>query len=150
MSVLFLRTLFTSDETTYDKEFHVNPWYTATHGGVKGKWEYSNGNGFNLNCMDCQDEEVMNWFLRGVKSWHDNGKEDRKFKFYYARSSNYRLGNCRKTHVDKSTALVEYNKNKRGKLEVPDSGKANWGKNNYYYLLRKIDQRSVRLLCYLV
>ena len=100
--------------------------------------------------MDCQDEEVMNWFLRGVKSWHDNGKEDRKFKFYYARSSNYRLGNCRKTHVDKSTALVEYNKNKRGKLEVPDSGKANWGKNNYYYLLRKIDQRSVRLLCYLV
>ena len=40
MCVLFLRTLFTSDETTFDKEFHVNPWYTAAQGGVKGKWEW--------------------------------------------------------------------------------------------------------------
>ena len=41
--------------------------------------------------------DYAQWILVGMKSIHDNSKEDRKFKFYYTELDNniYKLTNCR-------------------------------------------------------
>ena len=63
-----------------------------------------------------------NFFLIGVWSKHWNKEEDRIFKFYYARSKSYSLGNCYSTIPNSGGAT----------LRVPNAMQTlNWGKNRY-------------------
>ena len=90
-----------------------NYWKVSTDwAATKGAWTDSDGNAISKQAM-------TNWFLIGVKSEHNNGKEDRKFKFFYARSTKYILTNCKTTSVSTYGAT----------LEVPSQIESlNWGK----------------------
>ena len=62
---------------------------------------------------------MEHFFLIGMQSVHSGDKEDRKFKFYYAKSSLFELGNC---HF---AAENSYDK----MHEIPNSLQSlNWGK----------------------
>ena len=108
MGVLF-RSFFSSDWTKLDgSQWSVQSMWS----NKKGKWTNSDGN-------EIGKPSFGNWFLIGVKSQHYNNKEDRKFQFFYAKSTMYSLGDC------KTTSVSSYGQ----KLEVPNSGESlNWGK----------------------
>ena len=107
------------------RSFYESPWtaFDASYWTVKddfwtnslGTWTDSNGTE-----IDRPGTYFLNWFLIGVKSKHDGDTEDRKFKFFYVKSTNYIIRNC----VDGSISTYE-----QDTLEVPSSGQSlNWGK----------------------
>ena len=105
---LLFRSFFESDWTTYDKYWKVSTIWS----NKKGAWKDSNNNGI-------AKPSFTNWFLIGVKSVHSGSKEDRKFKFFYARTTKYILANC------KTTSSSSYG----SKLAVPSQLESlNWGK----------------------
>ena len=57
----------------------------------KGTW--TNQNGKSIDDNDKQSS-LDNYFLIGMTSYHDNGPEDRVFKFFYAYSPHYDLRGC--------------------------------------------------------
>ena len=126
LNVLF-RSFFESQWTTYDDSH----WQVSSDwSNNKGSWKDSDGN-------TIAKPSFTNWFLIGVKSVHSNSKEDRKFKFFYARTTKYILANC------KTTSTSSYGST----LAVPSQLESlNWGKK---YLIRLINfgQEKIQHSC---
>ena len=109
LCVLF-RSFFESHWTTYDLYWNVQTLWSTN----KGAWKDSNGNAITTR------PSFTNWFLIGVESVHANNKEDRNFKFFYAKTTKYVLSNC------KTTSTSSYGST----LTVPSQLESlNWGKN---------------------
>ena len=83
-------------------------------------FELSAGAKYTHNGVEIdRPNDWSDYFLIGVESTHNNGKEDRAFQLFYAMSTKYRLEGC--TWLTQS----EYFKT----LQVPSSGlQTTWGK----------------------
>ena len=126
LCVLF-RSFFESQWTTYDDSH----WKVSSDwSNNKGSWKDSDGNGI-------AKPSFTNWFLIGVKSVHSNSKEDRKFKFFYAKTTKYILSNC------KTTSTSSYGST----LAVPSQLESlNWGKK-YSFILINFGQEKIQHSC---
>ena len=82
---------------------------------------FESGNGkYRHNGVEIsKPTDKSNYFLIGIESTHDNGKEDRKFQVFYAMSTKYRLEGC--------TWLIQSQYYET--IQFPSSGlQTTWGK----------------------
>ena len=94
---ILLRTFFETIQTIFDQNFNTTTMWNANI----GLWTNSDGHYITKDYAGSWD----NSFLIGVWSKHSNSTEDRVFKFYYARSSSYDLGNCYSTNPNTGGAI---------------------------------------------
>ena len=91
---------------------------------------FESGNGkYRHNGVEIsKPTDKSNYFLIGVESTHNNGKEDRKFQVFYAMSTKYRLEGC--------TWLIQSQYYET--MQFPSSGlQTTWGKKNFKILIRE-------------